>query len=102
MQNIMILFSTRYAPGSKGEKRVFFFKVKFERHHLVKICHCPTATNLLEETCRSLCTLIGNSMRVKVIAVLLDTKANLLHSLNLHEFWWVYKVYVAGRFLYFF
>ena len=29
----------------------------------------------------------------------LDTKINSTHSFNLHKFWWIYKVWVAGQFL---
>ena len=35
----------------------------------------------------------------KVMAAFLDTKINLMHSLNLHVFRWVYKLYVTGQFL---
>ena len=35
----------------------------------------------------------------KVMATFLDTKINFMHSFNLHVFWWIYKLYVAGQFL---
>ena len=51
------------------------------------------------EKCRPLCTLIGKCVHAKVMAAFLDTKINMIQSFNLHIFWWIYMVYVAGQFL---
>ena len=58
-----------------------------------------TVTKPFAEKCRSLSALIGKCVHAKVMAAFLDTQINLMHSFNLHRFWWVYKVYVAGQLL---
>ena len=55
--------------------------------------------NHLRKKCRSLCTVIVKCVQSKVMAAFLDTKINMMHSFNLHIFWWVYVIYVAGQFL---
>ena len=67
--------------------------------------------NLVQISCRLL-SLFQNHSRKSVIVYVnrqiyaskgnghfLETKINLMHSFNLHIFWWMYKVYVAGQFL---
>ena len=56
-----------------------------------------TVTKPFAEKCRSLCTLIGECVHAKVMAAFLDSKINMMHSFNLHIFWWMYMVYVTGQ-----
>ena len=56
-------------------------------------------TKPFAEKYRSLCTLIGKCAHAKVMAAFLDKKINMMHSFNLHVFWWIYMLYVAGQFL---
>ena len=58
-----------------------------------------TVTKPFAEKYRSLCTLTGECVHIKVMAAILDTKINLMHSSDLHNFWSINKVYVAGQFL---
>ena len=58
-----------------------------------------TIAKPIGETYRPLCTVIGKCVYAEVMAALLDTKIYWAHSFNLHIFWWIYKVYVAGQFM---
>ena len=58
-----------------------------------------TVTKPFAKKCRPLCTLIGKCVHAKVMAAFSGTKINMVHSFNLHIFWWIYMVYVARQFL---
>ena len=58
-----------------------------------------TVTKAFAEKCRSLCMLIAKCVHAKVMAAFLDTLINMMFFFNLHIFWWIYMVYVAGQFL---
>ena len=58
-----------------------------------------TDTKPFVEKCGLWRTLLGKSRHAKVMAVVLDTKINLMDSFNVHIFWWVNKVYAGGQFL---
>ena len=100
MQKYWLFALARYAPESEGDERVFQIKVEYHYNfngvnldgfvwnflNLIIDTFCLSRTNFMiigltvkkpsAEMCRSSCTLINNSMHVKVMAAYLDKKVN--------------------------
>ena len=114
MQNILTFCINPFWTGVLNAISVMFFKsslnviVNFivwdltDSDEILETLFLTRCLNLVQISWRLASLLLNHSGKCvhdKVMAAFLDTKINMMHSFNLHILWWIYMVYVAGRFL---